>query len=635
MKERIQRIQKIFKSNPIYIYIFFYFLLLVALSFFRHASADESYYLRETMLISELLKNGKWIGNYGVGLHGFLFKLPVALIYILLGKPSVFVATLFTIILNISSLVLFYNLVKRFFKKESDATWSTILLSVLFHFLTTSITFLRDIPAVFTVLLFLFLFLKKANTWKIGFSLLLMLDAKEHIFFTVAPVFVIYTIINHFYFPNISNGWKKLKGTLLELFKGYFFSILWIILMFTTSIIPINMFVASIAGQIKGGITWHLSQFRSASATENLMGGQDIVIPTISIAGCVPKEIAETKDIPQERDTSDTKSPAICSLINILNVLIGYIGKTLYPRTFSFISIPKIIVLPSIVVAFSMLKKWLKEKDRRVVLPIVLILNVLFLILRASHGRYLLCVAPVFALFFVMFIKDGVKREKYFRSILIWTSIFVVLGLYFESTFITQKIILESSLLILLWSIWVLRGNKKLLNISKTLFFVVLVSGMFLTSFAFSYSIGQISSYMKYGSNRETLQIAGSLNEDEVLWINDYGSGELINVYRKNLEIEPEWAWPLKDSLPKQNLLKIYGKGNTYSSLITEIEDFRTFIQENSIKKVLLVESTSQSESFLDQDKLPLLLSQDWLLLVDTINLKNKTVYIFKVVTGN
>ena len=635
MKEKITKILKTIKSNPIYIYIFVYSIFLIVLSLFRHASADETYYLRETMLISELLKNGEWVGNYGVGLHGFLFKLPVALAFIILGKPSVFVATLFTIILSISSLFLFYYLIKKFFKKGNYALYATILLSVSFHFLSTSLTFLRDIPAVFSVLLFLFLFLNKSNSWKLGLSLLLLLDAKEHVFLTVAPVFGIYTVINQLYFINISSKWGKIKNIIIELFKGYFFSVLWILLMFTTSFIPMNMFIASIAGQIDTGTTWNTSQFRSSVATENLMSGEDKVIPKIFSSSKIV-EIGEGEDkIVVDKGFCDDKKPIICFIANSVNTITGYVGKILYPRTFSFISIPKIIVLPSIVIAISMLIKWFKNKDRKVVLPIALLLNILVLIFRASHGRYLLCVAPVFFIFFTIFLKDAIKKPRYFRNILIFTTIFVLLGLFFESNFLIYKIILESSLLILLWSIWFSRGNKNLLKISRTLLFVALVSGMFLTSFAFSYSIGQISSYMKYGSNRETLQIVESLNEDEVIWINDYGSGELINVFRKNLEIEPEWAWPLRDSVLKKSLLKIYEKGNTYSSLITEVEDFRTYIQENSIEKIVLVKSTLESESFLDQDKLPLLLSQDWLLLVNTINLKNKMVYIFKVVTVN
>ena len=67
------------------------------------------------MIISELLKNGIWIGDYGVGLHGFLFKFPVALIFIILGEPSVFAATLFTIFISVSFVWIFYKIVEILF----------------------------------------------------------------------------------------------------------------------------------------------------------------------------------------------------------------------------------------------------------------------------------------------------------------------------------------------------------------------------------------------------------------------------------------------------------------------------------------------------------------------------------------
>lgn len=630
MKERIQKALQLIKSNPIYVYIFFYFIFLVILCFFRHASADESYYLRETLLISELLKHGEWVGNYGIGLHGFLFKLPVALIYILLGRPSVFVATLFTILLNISSLVIFYNLVKRLFGKENYASWATVLLSVVFHFLNTSISFNRDIPAVFAVLLFLFLFFNKANTWKIGISLLLLLEAKEHVFLTVAPVFAIFTFIDHFYFRDISSRLEKLKSLLSELFKGYFLSILWIILMFTTSIVPMNMFIASISGQVNYEVNWNRSQFSTMVATDNLMGAQSREIPLISITGCLTNDGDQTSEKIQETNMSKSNSLKICTFVNVLNVIIGYIGKILYPRTFSFISIPKIIVLPSIIIAYSLQKKWFKEKDKKVVLPIILILNLLFYILRASHGRYLLGVAPIFVLLFIMFLKGGLKKPIYFRNTLIVTTIFVFLGLFFESTFFIQKAILEISLLILFWSIWLFRKNEKLLNISKTFFFITLVSGMFLANLAYSYSIGQISSYIKYGNNRQSAQIIGKLKEEEIVWINDYGSGELINYYRKNLFLEPEWTWELKDSIPKKNLMRTFSTSNTFSSEITDMEKFKKNLIDNGIEKVVLVVSTISDETFVNQERLEELLLQDWLLLIEKIQLQNKDMYIFK-----
>lgn len=633
MKEKIQKVQQVIKSNPIYIYIFFYFVFLVILSFFRHASADESYYLRETLLISELFKNGEWVGNYSVGLHGFLFKIPVALIYILLGRPSVFVATLFTILLNISSLVIFYNLVKRLFRKENYASWATVLLSVVFHFLSTSISFNRDIPAVFAVLLFLFLFFNKANTWKIGISLFLLLEAKEHVFLTVAPVFAIFAFIDHFYFSDISSRLEKLKSFLSELFKGYFLSILWIILMFTTSIVPMNMFIASISGQVNYEVNWNRSQFSTMAAIDNLMGSQGREIPLISIPECLTYDDSnQASEKIRETDIISSNSPKICTFVNVLNVIIGYIGKILYPRTFSFISIPKIIVLPTIIIALSLQKKWFKEKDKKVILPIILILNLLFYILRASHGRYLLGVAPIFALFFIMFLREGLKKPVYFRNTLIFTTIFVFLGLFFESTFFIQKVILEILLLILFWSIWLFRKNKKLLNISTTFFYITLVSGMFLTNLAYSYSIGQISSYIKYGNNRQSAQIMDKLKKEEIVWINDYGSGELINYYRKNLSLEPEWTWELKGSIPKKNLMKTFSTSNTFSSEITNLEKFKKYLLDNRIEKVVLVVSTISDETFVNQKRLEELLLQDWLLLIEKIQLKNKEMYIFKFI---
>src|SRR3989304_6258119 len=81
---------------------------LVTIFFFRAAYSDEVHYLKETLLMSELLKKGEWIGNYGVGLHGFLFKLPVALIFILTG-PSVLAATLFNFFLSMRMLFFIYK----------------------------------------------------------------------------------------------------------------------------------------------------------------------------------------------------------------------------------------------------------------------------------------------------------------------------------------------------------------------------------------------------------------------------------------------------------------------------------------------------------------------------------------------
>jgi len=624
------------KSHPICLYLFFYFLFLFSLLFFRNPVGDEVYYLRETLLISELLKKGIWIGNYGVGLHGFLFKLPVALIYILIGKPSVLVATLFTILISIGSVYFFYKIVKRFFKEGNYAFWSTVIFSLMLQYVNMSISFNRDIPAIFTVLLFFYLFLNESKPWLIGLSFLLMLDAKEHIFLTVAPLYGVYIFINYTFFIKGISIWKRIKEIISKSFVAYILPLMWVIIMFTTSIIPVNMFMASISGLVNTGMAWNKSQFSTQLATQNLLEDETAKsIPSLKEFGKLDK-YCNSQGLDYMDDAYSKghvmSDGLICKILTWGDMAAGYIGKMLYPRTFSFISVPKIIVLPTIVFSISMFLKWFKKKDRRVMLPMILLFNVLVLIVRASHGRYLLCVTPLFALFFVMFVKEAIKKEKYFRDVLIGTTVFVLLGLYFESSFILPKIILEVSLLILFWSIWYFRKNTKLISSLKLLFLFALSSGMFLTNVAFFYSIGQISSYLKFGYNRETIEIVEQLPSEERVWINNYGSSDLIRFFRKDLYTNPEWVWHLAGWLPKKDLLKVYAEPNTYTTNITDIEEFRTQLKEKGINTVVMVVSTIEDEEFSDQEKLTDLLDQDWLQLEETLELKNKEVYIFKFI---
>lgn len=615
------RLFKNLKKNPIFIFLFFYTIFLIVLSFFRNASADEAYYLKETALMAELIRNGEWFGNYGVGLHGFLFKIPVALLFILLGESSVFISTIFTIIFSISSIFIFYKILSEYFFKKEFAIWGTLLFSVVFHLIETSISFNRDIPVLFTVLLFVLLFLKKARVELIGLTFLLMLDAKEHVFLTVAPLYAIYLLIE--FLKNIKK--EKIFVEIINLFKKlfivYILPLTWVVMMFTTSLIPVNMFVSSIFGFTEVGQDWNRGNFSTEVASKNLMTGAEKSVPRISDL------TEESVDCKME----DNKGDFVCIVIGIFDTIILYIGKILYPRTFSFISIPKIIVLPAIIYAFSAFLSWWKNRDLKYFLPMILFFNTIIIILRTSHGRYLLGVSFLFILFFLLFIKEGFKRATYSRNILIATTAFVILGLFFETTFLYQKIVLEISLLILLWVIWLLRKKGKVLfSFSKKIFLLALISGMFLTSVAFSSEIGQISSFTKYGYNREARELLKPFNQNEKIWINDFGSGELINVYRKNFYNEAEWNWRLADWVPKKYLLKIYSSNNTYSFGLNNIEDFHSEIRANELEKVALVVSLLEEE-FPFQGKLKELKNQDWLKLLDVVELQNKKLYIFEV----
>lgn len=625
---------KISKISSIILYLIFFFIFSIGLSLLRDATGDETYYLQETMLIVELFEKGLWIGNFGVGLHGFLFKIPVALIFLVLGKPSVFVATLFTIILGVSSVYLFYKILKKYFLNKKFSLLSTILFSLTLYFISTTISFNRDIPAILMVLVFFYLFLNKSNKWWIALSLLLMLDAKEHVFLTVAPLYGLYLIIVGIQSIKKQGRFESIKKTLKDIFIVYIFPVVWIVLMFTTSFVPVNMFIASIGGLVTSGYDWNESQFTPAIASSNLLEGegkQMIQIADVVVTGCGMNEEAlgeEGAVCSKSCEGLDLK----CRSFDLIDTILSYIGKILYPRTFSFISIPKIIVLPALVVAFKQFLVWWKKRDRKYLLPMILFFNVLILVLRASHGRYLLCVSPLLMLFFIMFIKDFYKSIKFSRTVLIYTTIFVLLGLYFESTFLLPKTILELGLLIVFWSLYVFRNQvEKTKAFLKILFVSLLALGMLLTQLAFSYSIGQIGNYLKYGYNRESLQMSEKFNEEVVIWVNEYGSTNLLRVHRNDLSINPEWNWQLTEWLPKERFLATVSEKRTFSFPVVSIEAFKENIQIKEIERVVLVISIFEEDPFLEQDYLEEFKELEWLRLDEEVLLQNKMIYIFYV----
>ena len=618
--------KKIIKGDYIYLYIFVYLGFLIIRAFFRDATGDEVIYLRETTIISELIKKGIWFGDYAVGLHGFLFKLPVALLFILIRHSSVYIATAYTIFLSGATLVVLYKFLKKFFFTTLYSSLSVILFSVVFHYLDMSLSYNRDIPALFAVILFFYLFFNHSNRWLIGLSLLLLLDAKEHIFLTIAPFYLLYLIVEAFISLKIDTKRKVFKNLFIDSFSGYFPSILWVVLMFTTSIIPINMFLASIFGLIESGLDWSKSQFSLEAGTSNLLQEKIKEIPKITnFLGC-----NIYSNIDGLIKTSGNNFS--CIIRNVLNTVGAYVGKIFYPTTFSFIAIPKIIALPAILVGIKQLNIWWKNKDKRYIFPVVFLFNIGIILFRASHGRYLLCIAPIFMVFFVIFIKDYLKDSKVLRNMIIPTVVFVIIGLFFESSYILPKIILELSLLFLLIILWYLSNKKiKRIVVFQMLFIGYLSTAMALVSLMFSFKSGQISTYRKYGYNRQTELIVENINREDVIWINDIGNNDLSSVFRYNMGSSPEWTWKLKAVVPKKNLLKIYSKSNTFTSSIIDMESFKKEIESNDINKVALIISTLENETFPNEDKLTELLSQDWIKYDRKVELKNKILFIFKV----
>ena len=641
------------------------FIFYFVFSFFRDATVDEALYLRETLIITETLRDGKWFGNYGTGLHGFLFKLPVALIFLVTG-PSVFVATLFTILLSAISCWLFFKLLYNHLKVGYWALAGIFLLATNFEFFRSSLTFLREIPVLFAVLLFLHAIFLKKNRWLIGLSLLLILDAKEYVFFAFAPPFILWIIIEKYLLSN-KITFNLIKNVTEKLIICFLPSIIFLVLMFCSGTIPLNMYNAAILGFVKHGQTWNSSQFTVSTATANLVKKevkQIVQIPTKTT------NISETsfnnslstsksyQDLPMSLTNTtmslDSFFKSFTTFINIINVIftyffsimknniiifinviLAYLGKILYPRTFSFISIPMIIIIPSFVTSLYLFKKCVKKKlTKLLILPLIMWVYFLIFILRASHGRYLFPIAPIIFIFFILFLKEYKKKLNIVTTILIITFIFIIGKFFFEAThLLIFNIIFNFIFFTCLICFFYIKKPKKWQNLIASITIVAIFGFSTLsTNIAFSYRQGQVKEYIKWGRNREIRKILSNFREDEKIWINTIQiTKHLVYFYRKDLNYNPEWYWELQENIPKKYLIITPKEKNTYMFPIINLDQFRTEIQKNKIDKLVLIYSTIPDSKLPMQQNLKEFKKFPWLSILKTVKLKNKNMYIFKV----
>ncbi len=594
-----------------YTILFFFVAASVTLAVFRDAIADETIYIHETFLISELLKNGIWLGDYAVGLHGFLFKIPPAILFIF-TEPSVFLLTLYNILFACLALYFFYKFLKEAFGWRYKAILALGLLMANFHFILSTPTYLREMPSLFVVSLLLYGIFKNWKPWALGLVFLLLLDAKEYLFLMFGLGYFIWILAKYFKVRN-------LKNIFFESIQVYGFALLYIILMFTTSIIPVNMFVASIFGLISVGTEHVAGQFAVDSATVNLLKDEEV------------------RMIYQFTITEDMHI-IIQTVLGFLNTILSYVGKLLYPRTFSFIGIPKIIILPATYMAFKILKS--KTENFKKTLPILLLTFLAIYILRASHGRYLLPIMPLVAIYFIQFLHYPFENKKEVIRILTAVFLFMAFGFYFETSYVIYKIAIEGLLFICI-AISVLKPfafSKYFYNFFQKVTIVFCIVAMFGASIMFTSTQGQISKYLLFGENREIKKIAEIIPEDENVWVNNTKSFELMKAKVGDTYAWPEWKWDLAPFVPKKTLLKAHGDQLLYNEFYTDPATFRNYLLENEITYVVFIKPTvdeklfnhnylSRSEGIKTID----FLKKDSAFVEKEVhNLQNKKVYLFK-----
>ncbi|HVX92881.1 MAG TPA: hypothetical protein VHA74_02080 [Candidatus Dojkabacteria bacterium] len=620
-----ERVKKFNENKVLTTIIICIVILLVSLSFMRNSIKDENLYLRETMILSEVIKSGHWFGNYAVGLHGSLFKLPVALIFIFTG-PNVAIATIFNLILAISSAYIFYRILKNFLKFNGWALAGVLLFVTGFEFVRNAPTYLRDIPVLFSFLIFIYFFLKKSNKWLLGLLLLLVLDAKEHVFYMIAPAYLAYLFIESFWGDNTSfreGFWNKLKDFVINLVISFAPASIYLLLMFYTGIVPVNMFDASILGLIEKGLGWNQKQFSIDMATANLIADEATKniyqIPIDSILPNIPSFLRGVTDI----------------VLVSINIILRYFGKILYPRSFSFISIPKLIIFPALAMSALYIRTWWRNvKKNLTMIGLVLILwsYVGIFILRASQGRYLLAITPIVIIFFILFLKEGFKYKKFALWTIILSIILSYAGMFFELTFIWVKLLFITILGVLFLALyWIHKHNSKYSEV-VTFVLICVVSIITLgTSLAFSIKLGQISEFMRWGYNHQANKIFENVPENEKIFINDIGWDQYPKIVRKDLSLYPQWHWDLKKGLPKVDQLVYLNTPNTYLFTFASTQEMKSYIGENDIKQVFIVKSDIKEIKFDLQGFIPELEKSNWLKLDRIVYTKNAQTYIFDV----
>lgn len=619
----LSKIENFLKKYGIYFLVGLCLVLgLLALKF-RNSTLDDDLYLFETSIMTDVLQKGERIGNYAVGVHGFLFKLPVAFVFLLTG-PNMNIAVIWNILIACVSLYLFYLILKEYFKNELVSLSGSLLLFANFQFILNLPTYMREMPVLFSVLLFVYFLVKKKSYWIIGLSLLLILEAKESVFFMIIPGYLLSVLINEWKGFGFKNIWKYIS----TYFKLLIPTGVFLFLMLFTQLIPLNTVIFTlIPGVTKGGVEYQMKHFEKEAATQNIVQLQNLEAANVNTL-LLPQNQGEEQPVSQGEEGKDIKKESVVS--SVFKTILEYLGKVLYPRTFSFLSIPGIIFFPAFFTSIVLFKKAVKKK-KKIFISLALIMwgFIAVYIFRLSFDRYLFPITPVVLYFFLLFLIDVVKDKKKFMIIWIVSSILSFASLLFEAEYIMIKFGLSAIAITIIALYPLLRDKREDLHFYVCILLSILTFGVGLFYY---YSSGQLRSYILFGNDYEVEKVVSYFSEDENVMFNDIGWDLLPGIYRGNNQYNPEWKWELNDWVPRKKYLKMLDTTNTFLMSGKSVEEDRAEVEKYKIKKVGIVKSKIDNKPFPNQDRVEKYKEVDWLKLVDKKELKNKELYIYEVI---
>ena len=597
----------------------FTLVLGLTLAGFRDARKDETLYLRESAIMADCLRAGQWFGNEAVGVHGFVFKLPAALLFLLLGK-SVYAATAVTVVLATLCTLLTFRVLRRLLNADTWALLGTWMLITNFQFIRLMPTYNRDIPALLSMLLFIDALLSRRNRWIMGLILLLILDTKEYMFFMCLPAYGLWIVVDEWMHRAGRATGESLRRVLARGVAAILPAVVYVVLMTCTGVIPLNMFLAKVLGLVDApAANTAVAQFRPTVATTNLWTGTTLA----------PLRMAAT--------ATGAPTAKSSSFIAAVSTVLPYIDKVFHPSLFSFDGLPKPVALPALAMSVLLFARWRRERNtERMALCFLLWVFLGILFAMASYPRYMQPVFPLLIAFFLAFLRDGLSRPRFAGWVLLTTVAYAAFGLYFEQTGLWKKIVITD---LMLASLIVAYAWLHLKPRRPTLFpqySIPFLFGLFTLAISLwhtgTHPLGQVRNYRLFGASRECTRILSEFGPADRFWVNDAGWKSLLDFYTDQRPESPEWEGDLEPWVPKKGLLHHNNDRRAFDFWYDDIVDLHKRIREHNLNTIALVVAEHDTERFAYQRQLRRFQEARWLELDRTVPLKNKTLYIFRYV---
>jgi len=595
----------------------------LVLSLMRDAKGDETMYLRDSAVMADCLRAGRWFGNEGVGVHGFIFKLPAALLFLAIGK-SVYAATLVNVFLAAAACLLCFRLLSRLLESEGWALGGTWLLAANFQFLRLSPTYNRDIPALFAVLLLLNAVVDRRGRWQLGLILLLILDAKEYLYFILLPPFLIWSMFDAAGAIPKARRFRALQWIRLVLARwtaALLPAAVYLVLMFCTSVVPLNMFSARILCLTEpAGADTLVDQFRPEAATRNPWPR--------------PGQPRSPVLAPAHEPSPPSGEPDPGPWPLIRRHAPKYLAKLFYPGVFSFDGIPKAMALPAVVMSLLLFFRRGPNPNRRRFLVLASWAFLASFMAMPSYPRYLLPIYPVLFMFLILFLLDTGLGFRIRVAVFAAACCFVAGGLYFSRIGLIKKIGVNLVMLAALAAVLFRAETPRRRERYAALF--VLLAGSFSILAAVRYTCfnywGQAGNFLKYGPNRECREVMAQFGETESFWVNDAGWKYLADFHLGQRPATAEWEGRLKPWVPKKRLLIRHEDRRGYDFCWRDIEEFRSGLRRHRIEYVGLVVSLVQGDPFQFQWWRDDFDHATWLSIERSVPLKNKMLRIYSYI---